>query len=387
MGHLMRNPTERKRGNLFSRTCLAHLQTTSTNTLSSGVASLKAVSYIAHSRRPLTRLFCPLCLFDPDKEWTTRLRYGYYAAYLCKSQCVTRPDLATSRVYLHLHSHWSDGDNEETGIDYDVLFTCRYLPCAGDEEWNTGEYINHLHSVHGYHMVRCTRTHPCPSDEECAEDCTAEHHTSDCDLTLTGNFMYITDAKAMLEVRGTPMPPVCLVEHRRTRMVNTRVAKIRKAGRPTPEPESESEPVDEPIASTSTLPVSLDEFCQRFHIDKSGLEQLEFEPQDDHEVVALLTRADWTSAGFTTLSWNRFLSSHKKFLQDPTSRLPASTSLADFCSDYGISQRDEERLTELGYVPGDGGLTSLTEEEWLAVGFKTLSRRRILSAHTKFVAA
>jgi len=36
--------------------------------LPSGVASLKAVSYHAHSRRALTRLFCPLCLFDPDKE-------------------------------------------------------------------------------------------------------------------------------------------------------------------------------------------------------------------------------------------------------------------------------------------------------------------------------
>ncbi len=52
--------------------------------------------------------------------------------------------------------------------------------------------------------------------------------------------------------------------------------------------------------------------------------------------------------------------------------LPRPYDLKSFCQDYGISDRDCERLAKLEFVPGNRNILSLTDADWGSVGFTKL---------------
>ncbi|KAJ7575623.1 hypothetical protein C8J56DRAFT_1063221 [Mycena floridula] len=60
-------------------------------------------------------------------------------------------------------------------------------------------------------------------------------------------------------------------------------------------------------------------------------------------------------------------------------------SIEEFCFQYGLPERDEDRLADLEFVPGNRYLLKLEPEEWKAVGFTRLSWEAVLAAHARFV--
>jgi hypothetical protein len=69
-----------------------------------------------------------------------------------------------------------------------------------------------------------------------------------------------------------------------------------------------------------TLPreISLDDFAIRYkvsEIDHARLKQLEVIPGEE-DALEGLSRDDWTGAGFSKLSWDRFLGKHRQFMKD-----------------------------------------------------------------------
>jgi hypothetical protein len=76
----------------------------------------------------------------------------------------------------------------------------------------------------------------------------------------------------------------------------------------------------------------------------------------------------------------------------PTASVPPSpsklprVSLDAFCTRYGISDDDKERLVKLGYTPGNQNIKALDRTDWKDdAGFATLTWKTILDAHDRFV--
>ncbi|KAG2046966.1 hypothetical protein BDR06DRAFT_1014271 [Suillus hirtellus] len=61
-----------------------------------------------------------------------------------------------------------------------------------------------------------------------------------------------------------------------------------------------------------------------------------------------------------------------------------SVMLDAFCAKFVVSASDSEKLSELGYNPGNRIVESLTMGDWQSVGFTLLSWRTFLSHHRKF---
>ncbi|KAG1893143.1 uncharacterized protein F5891DRAFT_1196769 [Suillus fuscotomentosus] len=61
-----------------------------------------------------------------------------------------------------------------------------------------------------------------------------------------------------------------------------------------------------------------------------------------------------------------------------------SVTLETFCAKFHVSGSDSEKLSKLGYNPGNRIVESLTTDDWQSVGFTMLSWRTFLSYHRKF---
>ncbi|KAG1860248.1 hypothetical protein DFJ58DRAFT_874432 [Suillus subalutaceus] len=61
-----------------------------------------------------------------------------------------------------------------------------------------------------------------------------------------------------------------------------------------------------------------------------------------------------------------------------------SVTLEAFCAKFVVSASDSEKLSKLGYNPGNRIVESLTMGDWQSVGFTLLSWRTFLSHHRKF---
>ncbi|KAG1718499.1 hypothetical protein EDB19DRAFT_1983441 [Suillus lakei] len=61
-----------------------------------------------------------------------------------------------------------------------------------------------------------------------------------------------------------------------------------------------------------------------------------------------------------------------------------SVTLESFCSKFLVSPSDSEKLTKLGYSPGNHVVESLVETDWISVGFTVLGWHTFLSHHHKF---
>ncbi|KAK7038436.1 putative proline-rich protein [Favolaschia claudopus] len=71
--------------------------------------------------------------------------------------------------------------------------------------------------------------------------------------------------------------------------------------------------------------------------------------------------------------------------EPPSIELPRRVSLEEYCERYQIAAEDRRVLGELGYEPGDSGLTGLEKEVWDGVKALPLAKNRILRQHASFV--
>lgn len=69
----------------------------------------------------------------------------------------------------------------------------------------------------------------------------------------------------------------------------------------------------------------------------------------------------------------------------PAGAFPRVVSLSEFCQHYNLSSTDENKLADLGFIPGDRNITKLEKSDWEEVGFKRLAWLGILDVHTHFL--
>lgn len=138
-------------------------------------------------------------------------------------------------------------------------------PQISDGEPNAmdaGEMLYHLHSKHGYNLLVCSRNHHTP---DCDPDCDINHHTPDCDLHPSGEFRFVTDTEYDLSIRGIPIPPVSLVDHRHNQRKKAALARIKHLAKSDPkkgldddeEGSEEEEEIDEGPSTSVTPAVSV----------------------------------------------------------------------------------------------------------------------------------
>ncbi|THU81438.1 hypothetical protein K435DRAFT_873343 [Dendrothele bispora CBS 962.96] len=80
---------------------------------------------------------------------------------------------------------------------------------------------------------------------------------------------------------------------------------------------STSVPNSAPSSPCRPIHVTLDKFCSQYHLsdkDKERLEELEYTP--GNRSIDKLCSAEWKDVGFKTLSWNKVLEAHYRFLKD-----------------------------------------------------------------------
>ncbi|KAG9226810.1 hypothetical protein CCMSSC00406_0009728 [Pleurotus cornucopiae] len=134
------------------------------------LGGLSITSVIWGGGTKVTRVFCPICLYDENLPWSQRL----YFTIMCKN------------MMDHIITHWSTPktlkkDRPRTGIMYNKEFWCGLGSCDRSSRMKTGDMISHLHVVHQYRLLE-----------------------------------YAADAKLDFELLGNPIPPVALVDHRNT---------------------------------------------------------------------------------------------------------------------------------------------------------------------------
>ncbi|KIK98110.1 hypothetical protein PAXRUDRAFT_805261 [Paxillus rubicundulus Ve08.2h10] len=56
----------------------------------------------------------------------------------------------------------------------------------------------------------------------------------------------------------------------------------------------------------------------------------------------------------------------------PSATMNYTVSLEKFCSIYKISASDQEKLTRLGYMPGNRVVESLLDADWQQVSFSVV---------------
>ncbi|KIK93666.1 hypothetical protein PAXRUDRAFT_144568 [Paxillus rubicundulus Ve08.2h10] len=71
----------------------------------------------------------------------------------------------------------------------------------------------------------------------------------------------------------------------------------------------------------------------------------------------------------------------------PSETMNHTVSLEKFCSVYKISALDQEKLTCLGYMPGNRVVESLSNADWQHVSFSVVSWRTFLIHHHKLCKA
>ncbi|KAJ7460444.1 hypothetical protein B0H11DRAFT_2198948 [Mycena galericulata] len=66
-------------------------------------------------------------------------------------------------------------------------------------------------------------------------------------------------------------------------------------------------------------------------------------------------------------------------------KLPCEITIEEYCDSYQIKDDERRVLKELGYIPGDIGLTELTADDWAATKISPLGKGRILRQHAAFL--
>jgi hypothetical protein len=71
----------------------------------------------------------------------------------------------------------------------------------------------------------------------------------------------------------------------------------------------------------------------------------------------------------------------------PGAAVTRNVSLDSFCTKYGISDSDKQKLLGIEYKPGNKIVESLQDSEWRTAGFSVLGWKGFLAAHRKFCQA
>ncbi|KAI0038463.1 hypothetical protein FA95DRAFT_1684629 [Auriscalpium vulgare] len=200
--------------------------------------SLSVQSRIAN--KAFRRLYCPVCLFDETKWWSTRLKCYMNASYL----------------YHHIRTHWCLGT--KWGLKWKVGhdFKCGRPGCAQrDDMLELWEMISHLHIAHGYNLVECNRTHEHLDD--CAEGCNNAHHEDGCFILREEDLHYLLDVAAETD---SPPPGAYVLDFRKTvskpKQTKAGLPSIPEEGEEENPPAPESAPAD-PAADPDEARLSL----------------------------------------------------------------------------------------------------------------------------------